>query len=194
MDGAEVHRDRLLALHDQLAQHDGYLVVDEAFADAAPACSVASLAGSKRYPRLLVLRSFGKFYGLAGLRLGFVLGAADDIAALDAMVGPWPISGPAIEIGGKALLDRNWVDATRVRLEEDSLRLDGIVKRAGWTLVGGTPLFRLYNVGNAAAMQERLARARIWSRIFREKPNWLRLGLPGDETEWARLSEALSTR
>jgi cobalamin biosynthetic protein CobC len=141
-----------------------------------------------------VLRSFGKFYGLAGVRLGFVLGSADDIAALDAMVGPWPISGAAIEIGRKALLDRDWADATRARLERHTLRLDGMVKMAGWKLIGGTPLFRLYDVGDAAAVQERLARARIWSRIFKERPNRLRLGLPGDETEWTRLTEALSAR
>ena len=142
-----------------------------------------------------MLRSFGKFYGLAGLRLGFVLGGADDIAALDAMAGPWPVSGAAIEIGRKALLDRDWADATRARLETDARRLDDLAVsvRAG-RLIGGTPLFRLYDVGDAVAAQERLARARIWSRIFRDKPNWLRLGLPGDETEWTRLTEALSAR
>jgi cobalamin biosynthesis protein CobC len=167
------------------------LAVDESFADAAPQ---GSLAAEAAMAGLLVLRSFGKFYGLAGLRLGFVLGSAEDIAALDAMAGPWPVSGAAIEIGRKALLDRNWADATRVRLEKDARRLDGLAMGIGWRPIGGTPLFRLYDVGNAAAAQERLARARIWSRTFGDKPNWLRLGLPGNETEWTRLGEALSAR
>ena len=167
------------------------LVVDESFADAVPQLSLAAEAGRAG---LLVLRSFGKFYGLAGLRLGFVLGSADDIGALDAMAGPWPISGAAIEIGRKALLDRDWADATRARLEMDARRLDGLAVSVGWRLIGGTPLFRLYDVGDAAGAQEQLAHARIWSRIFTDNPNWMRLGLPGDETEWTRLSEALSAR
>jgi cobalamin biosynthesis protein CobC len=186
-DGRQHDPARLRALLSRVER----LVIDESFADAVPQVSLAAEAGRAG---LLVLRSFGKFYGLAGVRLGFVLGSADDIAALDAMVGPWPISGAAIEIGRKALLDRNWADATRARLERHTLRLDGMAKMAGWKLVGGTPLFRLYDVGDAAAVQERLARACIWSRIFKERPNRLRLGLPGDETEWTRLTEALSAR
>jgi cobalamin biosynthesis protein CobC len=167
------------------------LVIDESFADAVPQISLAAEAGRAG---LLLLRSFGKFYGLAGLRLGFVLGGADDIAALDAMTGPWPISGAAIEIGRKALLDRDWADTARARLAVDSLRLDGLAKIAGWKFLGGTPLFRLYNVGDAIAAQEMLAGARIWSRIFRDELNWLRLGIPGDATEWTRLTEAVSAR
>jgi cobalamin biosynthesis protein CobC len=186
-DGRQHDPARLLALLSRTKR----LVVDESFADAVPRVSLAAEAGRAG---LLVLRSFGKFYGLAGLRLGFVLGNADDVAALDAMAGPWPVSGAAIEIGRTALLDRDWVDATRARLAADALRLDGIAKMVDWKLIGGTPLFRLYDVGDAVAAQGRLARARIWPRIFGERPNWLRLGLPGAETEWTRLAEALSAR
>jgi cobalamin biosynthetic protein CobC len=186
-DGRRYDPAKLLALLPRVK----CLVVDESFADAVPHLSLAAEAGRAG---LLVLRSFGKFYGLAGLRLGFVLGGADDIAALDALAGPWPISGAAIEIGRKALLDRDWADATRARLEMEALKLDGMAKTTGWKLVGGTPLFRLYDVGNATAAQERLARVRIWSRIFKDRPIWLRLGIPGDETEWIRLTAALSAR
>jgi cobalamin biosynthetic protein CobC len=167
------------------------LVVDESFADAAPRLSLAAEAGR---PGLLILRSFGKFYGLAGLRLGFVLGGEADVAALAAMAGPWPISGAAIEIGRRALLDRNWADATRADLARDAVRLDDVAKGAGWRFVGGTSLFRLYETAEAVAAQERLARAKIWSRIFSCEPGWLRLGLPGSEAEWARLAAALSAR
>jgi cobalamin biosynthetic protein CobC len=169
----------------------GGLVVDESFADAMPGLSLAAEAGR---PGLLILRSFGKFYGLAGLRLGFVLGSEADVAALAAMAGPWPISGAAIEIGRRALLDRDWADATRARLAHEALRLDDLAKGAGWRLIGGTPLFRLYETTDAVAAQERLARAKIWSRLFSGKSGWLRLGLPGDEAEWARLANALSAR
>ena len=165
------------------------LVIDESFVDAVPDLSLASEAGREA---LLVLRSFGKFYGLAGLRLGFVLGPKADVATLAAMAGPWPVCGPAIAIGRRALLDRDWASATRTRLARDTLRLDALADAAGWRVVGGTPLFRLYDVGDANAAQERLAGAKIWSRIFASHPAWLRLGLPGDESEWARLTAALS--
>jgi cobalamin biosynthetic protein CobC len=186
-DGRRHDRAALLAL----ASRVGRLVIDESFADAGPDVSLASDAGRTG---LLVLRSFGKFYGLAGLRLGFVLGNEADVAALAAMVGPWPVSGAAIEIGRRALLDGAWADATSARLAGEARRLDGLARRVGWGLVGGTPLFRLYETGNAVAAQEKLARAKIWSRIFSNKPGWLRLGLPGDETEWTRLATALSAR
>jgi cobalamin biosynthetic protein CobC len=186
-DGRQHDPRALLALTSRAKR----LVVDESFADAVPG---VSLAAEVRRPGLLVLRSFGKFYGLAGLRLGFVLGSEADIAALAAMAGPWPVSGAAIEIGRRALLDRAWAEATQARLARDSVRLDALAQGARWKLVGGTPLFRLYETGNAVAAQERLAQAKIWSRIFTGKPGWLRLGLPGDEAEWERLAAALSAR
>jgi|SRR6185312_8663020 cobalamin biosynthetic protein CobC len=186
-DGRQHDPKCVLALASQVKR----LVVDESFADAMPGVSLAAEAGR---PGLLILRSFGKFYGLAGLRLGFVIGCETDVAALAAIAGPWPISGAAIEIGRRALLDRAWADATRVRLAHDAGRFDTLAQSASWRLIGGTPLFRLYEIGDAAVAQERLARAKIWSRIFDGKPKWLRLGLPGDETEWARLAAALSAR
>jgi cobalamin biosynthetic protein CobC len=167
----------------------GRLVVDESFADAQPGLSLAAEAGPEA---LLLLRSFGKFYGLAGLRLGFVLGCEADVTALAAMAGPWPVSGVAIEIGRRALADRAWTVATIAQLVRDAARLDALAEGTGWKLVGGTPLFRLYEVGSAAAAQERLGRAHIWSRIFTGRAGWLRLGLPGNDAEWARLEAVLA--
>ena len=184
-DGGQHDPARLLAL----ASHVKRLVIDESFADANPTASLAAEAG---WEGLLILRSFGKFYGLAGLRLGFVLGSEADIVTLADMTGPWPVSGAAIEIGRRALLDHGWAEMARARLARESMRLDELAEGAGWKLIGGTPLFRLYAAGDAAAAQERLARARIWSRIFDGKPPWLRLGLPGNEPEWDRLAAALS--
>jgi cobalamin biosynthetic protein CobC len=184
-DGRRHDKAELLALLPRV----GRLVIDESFADATPELSLASEAGR---PGLLILRSFGKFYGLAGLRLGFVLGGEGDIAALSVMAGPWPVSGAAIAIGRRALLDRDWAKATATRLDGDCPRLDAEAKSWGWRLVGGTPLFRLYETENARAAQEQLAGARIWSRVFEQQPGWMRLGLPGDEAEWARLIGALS--
>jgi cobalamin biosynthesis protein CobC len=185
-DGRQHDPAKLLAL----LPHVGRLVVDESFADSVPGLSLAPEAGR---PGLIVLRSFGKFHGLAGLRLGFVLGSEADVAAFAGMSGPWPVSGPAVEIGRRALLDRDWADETRARLGRESARLDRLARQSGWTLVGGTPLFRLYETGDAWTAQQRLAEVRIWSRVFRDVPGWLRLGLPGIEAEWERLAAALIT-
>ncbi|SEH59787.1 threonine-phosphate decarboxylase CobD [Paracoccus alkenifer] len=169
----------------RLAGQVGRLVVDESFADPVPELSLVSDPG-----RALVLRSFGKFYGLAGVRLGFVLGDEAAIAALATLAGPWPVSGPAIAIGCAALADRGWAAASIARLQDDAGRLDGLAAGAGWRLVGGGHLFRLYDTPDAAAAQESLARRHIWSRIFPWHERWLRLGLPAPG-EWARIEAAL---
>jgi cobalamin biosynthesis protein CobC len=182
-DGRQHAPVNLLALLPRV----GWLVVDESFADVAPGSSLAHEAARAG---LIVLRSFGKFYGLAGLRLGFVLGNEADVRSLARLLGPWPVSGAAIEIGRRALRDEDWASETRVRLACEALRLDALAEATGWKLVGGTPLFRLFETGGAQAAQVRLAEAKIWSRIFTDQPGWLRLGLPGSEAEWDRLAAA----
>ena len=184
-DGRRLTPDALLALADTV----GLLVVDESFADVDPQLSLCPRLGR---PGLVALRSFGKFHGLAGLRLGFALGEASEIARLADAAGPWPVSGPALEAGRLALADRAWAAATRARLRTGAARLDRLAEAAGWRLAGGTSLFRLYDTGNAAAARERLARAHIWTRAFPWSARWLRLGLPGPKAEWARLKAALS--
>ena len=186
-DGRRTRPGALLAL----AQRVGRLIVDESFADPTPGLSLAPhLTGAAGEP--VVLRSFGKFYGLAGLRLGFALGPAPVIAALAEAAGPWPVAGPALRIATAALLDRGWQAATSARLAEDATRADAMAARMGWALTGGTALFRLYDTPDAPAAQDHLARHRIWSRIFPWSPRALRLGLPGTPAEWARLDAALA--
>lgn len=164
-------------------------VIDESFCDVLPEASLIALA---ERPGRLVLKSFGKFWGLAGLRLGFAIGDPALIAALSARLGPWPASGPALTIGAAALTDTAWARATRARLAAAAARLDALVLPRGARLAGGTDLFRLYEVDDAAAWQERLARAHIWTRVFPYSARWLRLGLPGLDDHWARLSAALT--
>ncbi|MBW7969771.1 threonine-phosphate decarboxylase CobD [Bradyrhizobium sp. BR 10289] len=182
---------RCLAPNDLLAllPRVGRLVIDESFADPVPQLSLAPEADR---PGLLILRSFGKFYGLAGLRLGFALGHAADIAKLASVSGPWPVSGAAIAIGCRALRDDAWAEATSARLARDCGRLDEMVHAQGWRLVGGASLFRLYETPDALAAQDKLARSHIWSRAFAQKPTWLRLGLPGSEAEWTRVADVLA--
>ena len=163
-------------------------VIDESFGDTDPAASLIAHAGS---PGTLVLKSFGKFWGLAGLRLGFAIGDPALLARLSDGLGPWPVSGPALAIGAAALDDAGWATATRARLIRDAARLDGLMTRARARVVGGTPLFRLYAVDDARAWQDRLAHRRIWTRTFPWSETWLRLGLPGSADQWQRLEAAL---
>lgn len=187
-DGREYPPAELIAL----AARVGLLVIDESFADATPDLSLAPHLGEGGPENILILRSFGKFYGLAGLRLGFVLGASALIARLATMAGPWAVSGPAIAAGRVALRDAPWRARSIARLVDDCARLDALATARGWDLVGGTALFRTYTIpGGGAAAQERLARHHIWSRVFPYAQEWLRLGLPGSEEEWRRLGEAL---
>jgi cobalamin biosynthesis protein CobC len=183
-DGKSYPPEDLLTLSAKV----GRLVVDESFADAQAPLSLAARAGENG---LLVLRSFGKFYGLAGVRLGFVLGAQSDIDALEAMAGPWPVSGAALHIGTLALTDQTWARATTTRLRAECLQADALAEAAGWLPLGGTELFRLYETPDAETAQARLARHQIWSRIFLYSNRWLRLGLPAGAAEWARLTTAL---
>ena len=187
-DGRIVPRTDLLAL----AGRTGLLVVDEAFMDVGP--DGATLAGNVAAGGIVVLRSFGKFFGLAGLRLGFALAAPDIAAVLRVRLGPWAVSGPALAIGTVALTDGDWIAATHARLAADAERLDGMLAAAGLAVAGGTALFRLVVTPGAASLYERLGRRGILIRRFAERPDWLRFGLPGDEAAWRRLSAALGAR
>jgi cobalamin biosynthetic protein CobC len=141
-------------------------------------------------PGLVVLRSFGKFFGLAGVRLGFALARPDLADAVRRGVGPWAVSGPALAIGEAALADRLWIDRTRERLAVETSALDARLERMDLAVSGGTPLFRLVRHGRAQDYYRAFGRAGILVRRFPEHPDWLRLGLPPDEAARARLAQA----
>lgn len=163
-------------------------ILDESFADLDPATSLIALAAR---PGTVVLKGLGKFWGLAGLRLGFAIGDPALIDRLATLLGPWPVSGPALAIGTAALRDTAWADATRARIAADAARLDTLLAAAGAQPVGGTGLYRLVTVPDAARWQARLASHHIWTRLFPYSATWLRFGLPGAEPEWVRLATAL---
>ncbi len=164
-------------------------VIDESFADICPDHSLIHLATR---PGVIVLKSFGKFWGLAGLRLGFAIARPDTIARLNDLTGPWAVSGPALRVGAMALRDHAWAAETRSRLAQDATRLDHLMIAAGAELTGGTDLFRLYQVDDAARWQDHLARHHILSRIFPYSDRFLRLGLPPADA-WPRIERALDT-
>lgn len=189
-DGRIVSRDALLDLAARLQDRRGLLVVDEAFMEAGP--EAASLSDQVERANIVVLRSFGKFYGLPGLRLSFALAESNIAKRLNAALGPWPVSGAALAIGAKALADTAWRRRTRKALDEAAQRLDDLLQAARLTIVGGTALFRLVRDDEAETLFAQLGRKGIFVRHFPERKSWLRFGLPGGEDEWQRLSASLA--
>ncbi|MBW8896584.1 MAG: aminotransferase class I/II-fold pyridoxal phosphate-dependent enzyme [Massilia sp.] len=189
--GATVAPAQLLDWAERLAARGGWLVVDEAFGDTARSLSVTRHADR---PALIVLRSVGKFFGLAGLRLGFVGAEPSLLAALDELLGPWAVSGPAQDIATAALRDRAWQHATQTHLARDGARMHALLARHGITSgidAHGTPLFHWWTEPRAEAFHEHMARHAIWVRLFPDTARGIRVGLPGNDTEWRRIEQVL---
>jgi len=188
-DGRAVDPERLAAWAETAASAGHWLIVDEAFADVRPDLS---LVPAMPLANVVILRSFGKFHGLAGLRLGFAVAAPGTARRFEAGLGPWAVSGPALEIGARALADHAWAERERTRLAERMARLRELLSGAGAEVVGGTDLFVLVDYGAAAALYDQLAGAGILIRRFAGNPRWLRFGLPGPEDAWNRLATSLA--
>ena len=190
-DGKRIPHTSLLQLAKELRRQGGVLVVDEAFMDVGP--PGASLAPDLACGNVVVLRSFGKFFGLPGLRLGFALTAPPLARRLSAVLGPWPASGLALAIGVKALADKAWTERTRKRLAKGAASLDAILVAAGLSIIGGTDLFRLVKSEATPALFRHLGRAGIYVRVFTDRPTLLRFGLPADARARERLKKALAS-
>jgi cobalamin biosynthetic protein CobC len=189
-DGRLVEVSDLRTLAARLGRHGGLLVVDEAFIDfLEPSASLVPLMPETG---VVVLRSFGKTYGLPGLRLGFAIAAGALATDLRRILGPWPIGGAALGIGERALLDEAWLAATRERLRVAGGALDDLLAATGFSACGGSTLFRLLTHARAASVSETLGRAGILVRRFDARPGWLRLGIPAGEIERMRLLSALA--
>lgn len=185
--GVHFRRAQLLDWHARLAARGGWLIVDEAFIDASPQESLATLAGR---PNLVVLRSLGKFFGLAGARVGFVLGPAELRERLADLLGPWTLSGPSRHVARAALLDTRWQATARAQLAQASARLAALLRASGLGEPAGAALFQWIRHPEALRLQAHFARRGILVRRF-EAPASLRFGLPPDEAGWQRLAAAL---
>lgn len=177
---------RLLDWHARLAQRGGWLVVDEAFMDNTPQLSLAAHA---HQVGLIVLRSFGKFFGLAGVRLGFVLAERKLLRLLAEQVGPWVVSGPTRVLGQACLQDTENHTRQRIRSDEASERLATLLERYGFKPQGGCALFQWLITDQAQTLYEFMARRGILLRLFTHNSS-LRFGLPADAAEEARLEQA----
>lgn len=179
--------DGAVILKQQLQRLRNLRIVDEAFADTMPEHSLLPHRNGA-----IVLRSFGKFYGLAGIRLGFVIADRPFAKELRAMLGDWPISGPALKIGIAAYSDTAWQINQRERLKKASELLSSLLTDSELTIVGGTPLFQLAAHSAASSLFTHLAEAGILTRAFADQPDWLRFGIPGSDADFGRLASALS--
>ncbi|MEO0400697.1 MAG: threonine-phosphate decarboxylase CobD [Pseudomonadota bacterium] len=188
-DGRSFTQDDLDAARMRLASRNGWLIVDEAYADLTPDLSLANAGGKDG---LIILRSFGKFYGLAGLRLGAVLAPPAVRSSIATRLGVWPISGAALEIGTRAYNDNNWRNDARRKLQTMRTRLDRIFSNDNTEVVGGTDLFRFVRFKDAHAVWMRLAKQGVYVRRFDWSTHHLRFGLPYDKYSEDRLSKALS--
>ncbi len=189
-DGRIVNHDELLALASKLGARGGFLVVDEAFADAHEAVSVA---GEAETAPLVVLKSFGKFFGLAGVRLGFAIANSAVVDNLRLRLGPWAVSAPALAIANHAFANAAILKDFRARIDIRRLGLSVILKRAGLQEIGGTALFSLIEHEKAHELYVTLCEKHILVRKFDYVPQWLRIGLPLDDMALARLEKALKS-
>ena len=189
-DGVRHAPGALLETGRRLASRGGWLIVDEAFADVTPDLGLSAYC---QQDGVIILRSFGKFFGLAGLRLGFALSNPEMAGRLNRALGPWAVSGPACDIGARALLDEAWIEQTRETLATGMRRLEALLVDNGLKLAGGTDLFIAARSDQAGALHGHLAQNGIWTRVFPDHGDWVRFGQPGLPEHWRCLETALET-
>jgi len=182
-------KEQCFAWLDVLQKKNGWLIVDEAFIDCVPELSLSAYAPLKG---LIILRSIGKFFGLAGIRAGFVLAEADILEQLDELLGPWALSNPTRFVTACALQDKQWQGDTRMQLQQDSERLACLLCDYQLMPTGSTSLFQWVVVENAAEIHDLLVKQAVFTRLF-VQPASLRFGLPANESEWVCLAAALQT-
>jgi len=185
-DGKIFYQDDLIKLSKKV----DLLVIDESFMDLYPSLSMSNII-NKNTKNIIILKSFGKFFGLAGVRLGFIISGKDISEKIENLIGPWQVSNPAIIAGIQALKDDVWIKNNIQKLKKYAYKLDILANQLNWRLVGGTYLYRLYETDSSIETQKKLAQKKIWSRIFSYSNNWIRLGIPS-EKKFLEVSSKLS--
>jgi cobalamin biosynthetic protein CobC len=186
--GRLIPPERLLEWHARLAERDGWLIVDEAFMDSTPQFSLAPMCPR---PGLVVLRSFGKFFGMAGARLGFVLADSDLSRRLERLLGPWTVNGPTRFVASQQLQDTQAQQQQRDQLHQASARLEELLHSHGLPPTGGCAMFQWTVTRRAERLYRSLAAQGILVRLFKQ-PASIRFGLPPNEDAWHRLDKALA--
>ncbi len=190
-DGRLIDVDAVVELSRQLHIRGGLVLVDAAFGDVLNE-GRHQLAELPSATGVLVLRSFGKFFGLAGLRLGFALGAPELIERIRDLLGPWAASGPSLAVGASAMRDHDWIDRAGEKLVQMRSQVEALLLRHGFTLVGATDLFVTASHDESKVCANILAQNHILVRTFDDNPDWIRFGLPGSQQELSRLENVLA--
>lgn len=185
-DGRQISRAALAELVEARSALGRWTIVDEAFADVTPGISVADL----EIERLIVLRSFGKFYGLPGIRLGFIISNKNFSKQLRTVLGDWPVCADALILGLDAYADESWRATTGACLAAQARNLDAVLSAAGLAVAGGCDLFRWIEAPDAHRLFVGLCRQGVLTRPFAEHPTRLRFGIPS-RRNLDRLREAL---
>lgn len=195
--GARLSTGSLNAMLASLRSRSGWLIVDEAYIDATPGDSLLRSVNTSAWEHLIVLRSVGKFFGLAGARAGFALGDPNIMQALGEELGPWALSGPTRAAVAQALNDEAWQLCTRAALQAMAAKLDTVLHQRLGLQASGTTLFRWFEHPRSAALHAHLASAAILVRQFATPVTGgvpsLRIGLPAGRQQLARLDAALET-
>ena len=174
----------------ELTPYAKEIIIDESFADLRPENSIVSSISDND---IIVFKSLGKFFGLPGIRLGFVIAKKSKIRVLKKFTGPWNISGPALEVGVRALSDQSWINSTKLRLAEGSERIKRLVSHSEkLKVIGSTGFFILVETHDAKNARVHFAERKIWTRVFDYSDKWMRIGIPGDEKSWRKLEDALA--
>ncbi len=161
------------------------LIIDESF-------KMFSSRRIQKFDNVIQINSLGKFFGLAGVRLGFVSGPSNFIKSVRGMLGPWPVSSIAAEIGKIALNDQAWISQMEKILLEGSDVLHRACNRKNWKLIGKTNLFHTYATSSSLKVEKQFAAHYIWIRTFDYSETWVRLGIPTSKYEWTRVRQALN--
>ncbi|MCW8329132.1 aminotransferase class I/II-fold pyridoxal phosphate-dependent enzyme [Photobacterium sp. SDRW27] len=181
-------KEELTDLYVDLAKRKATLIIDEAFIDCTP--NESMLSPNKDMGNLVVLRSVGKFFGLAGARVGFVFAEQAIKDSLSNLIGPWTVTGPSRSVVKQALSDSAWQSSARVLIHNNSIRLSRLIAERLTARTSGTDLFITAFLYDATFCYDFLCREKVLTRLCDEK-NALRFGLPADEKQWQHLAVAL---
>lgn len=182
--GEIVTQKQLLAWHKILQSKQGWLIVDEAFADAE---EIPSIVNMSHQSGLIVLRSIGKFFGMAGVRSGFVFAEKNLLKEINEKLGPWVLTGVSRYVTTMALLDNEWILNSKQALNQTSDSMHDLILGCSGVTPSGTKLFKTIVHVQAEEIFELFAMQGVLVRLLDNKKG-IRFGMPGDG-DWEKVQQ-----
>ena len=160
-----IPRGPMMALLDAVGDDPPLIVLDEAYGDFVDDPEYPDgVALLKRYPRLLILRTFSKIAGLAGLRVGYAIGSAETIDRLNRVRAPYNVNRLGQVAAVAAIEDREHREKTRKFVIAERAFLMRELARRGFLFPPSQANFLLVKVADAAATRDAMAKAGILVR------------------------------